>query len=819
MKNARKSKIAKACFFMSVLLVQLMVAGAAVYAAPADSTPVEVRQPDGSVINITNYGDEFFHWTVDDEGYLLAHDRDSQSWRYAYVDGDDILPGPVNAGEQQGAHARAAVQKYKADDYAELFMEIAQANRETLSVPGSTEPGTVPFVAQAPAQTDQKVLLLLIEFNNVSIQMGDRYWYDTYFNEAGTSISRYYTDMAEGRNIIDPANTDSIISSGPQNINHAGSDMSWVRSGTGVTVTNTANQGVVRVKLGMNHPIPNWNTSADAFGNVRGMITLAVKAIKDNNPSFDFSKVKTCAVIAGGEASNGFLANQTWAHQWGYDGSAVGISGQWIDYMATGEMNTQTMVTAYGIICHEFGHMLGLPDLYEGSGSGDVGPYSLMASGCHGYVPGGGSYSGTTPVALDPWSRIDLGYTSPVTVSAETYWTGDINRYDTGNYNVLKVVSSADPTQYFLIDNRAMVGYDAGLQRYLGAARKGGIMIYHINEKERGNSNANRRNVAVESADGSAIGIYVSGNNHFFSTDLFNGRTLNKFNGATSPNSNFNHSSQPYTQNVASNIKIEVLDAPGQMMTVKVGKIIDPVQDNAAIAAARTTVENAVYTVAQAGASNAAQAKAAVEAIIGRLDLNGVTASVVSGVFTAATAGTENDPDGTNGSFTFTVQLSRGAGTPVTTGDLTLTITARNTTAVSFPISIKAAKVDSALGFGTWMKGNLTTAFPPCTWTGDNSGMPALYDGMMSITEPGTYYFVLAGVSRWTYDSSCKVIEVVADADGNVAVQGYNMTGDSLSARNDSARLSYDPGDPEVLVVSWGGVPAGNIVTSLLTPY
>lgn len=805
---------------MGLLLAQFAAAGPAVQAAPANPAPVEVLQPDGAAITVTNYGDEFFHWTEDEEGYLVAYEPDSQSWRYAYVEGDDILPGPVNAGEQPEARTRTAVQKVEADDYSEQFAEIAQAKREVFAVPGNMVPDhaapgeegpdTAP-PAQAPVQADQKTLLLLFEFNNATIYKGDQYWYNTYFNEAvnSASVSRYYMDMANGVNIINPVNTSSIVSSSSQTISHPSSDVSWVASGTSVTVTNTGYQGVIRIKLGRNHPIPSWNDAG--FNATRGMITLAVKAIKSNNPSFNFDGVKVCSIFAGGEAASGTLTNEVWAHQWYYDGTAAGLSG-WIHYMANGEMVSSTVESGYGIMCHEFGHMLDLPDLYQGSGSGDVGPYSLMANGCYGYAPNTGYNSGTMPVALDPWSKIDLGYITPITVSADSGWTGNISRYDTGSYNILKVVSSVDPTQYFLIDNRGQVGYDAGLNRYVGSGRKGGIMIYHINDNVRGNGNANRRNVAVEAADGSTISTYASSNNHFFSTDLFNGRVLNRFNPTTAPNSNFNNASSPYTQNVASSIKIEVLDAPGPVMTVQVGDVTNPGQDNAAIAAAKTLLESTAYTAAQASASNIAQAKTAVEAIIGGLNLNGVTATVNDGTFTAAIAGTENDPDGTNGSYTFTVYLSRGAGTPVTTTVLTLTVTAGNYSSVSFPISIKAAKVDSTLGYGTWMKANLTTAFPPCTWVGDSrSGMPPLYSATMSITEPGTYYFILAGVSRWSYDSTCKAIKVIVDADGNTTVQGYNISVTSLGSQNDSAKLSINPNDPDVLVVSWGGIPAGHI--------
>lgn len=805
MKKRKKSQACKTYLFVSVLLVMVLGMGIWTYGAPADSTPTLVEQADGTTITVIKQGDEYFNWTQDEEGYLVAFDPDSGNWRYAYVDGTTILPGRVNAGNLEMGNDRTAVDKVKASDYADQFAQITQTNREQFS--------TSPFrVQKAPSiKTDQKALVLLIEFNNVSIKSGVQHWYDTYFKETGTSVGRYYRDMSGGYNILDPADTGAILSGAQTTVSFTEPSVSWVTGGTGVTVTNTGCQGVVRVKLNMNHPMSRWNSST-GHNQVKGMISLAVKAIKTNNPTFDFSNVMVCGVVAGGEAACSSVANQVWAHKWNFNGAAAGLSGRRLNYMVTGEMYTAATPLAYGLVCHEMGHMLGLPDLYEGSGSGDVGQYSLMANGCYGYASGSGQFIGTTPVALDPWCKMDLGYITPLTVQAGTDWSGAINRVDTGNYNVLKVTSSMDPTQYFLIDNRAMVGYDGGLYRYLGSARKGGIMIYHVNENVRGNANANRRGVAVESADGSAISTSASDKNHFFSADLFHGRRLDVFSGTTAPNSHFNASYSPFTQNVTSNISLKVLDAPGAVMAVQVGNGSNPSADNAAIAAARTAIENASYVTAQQNAADLTQAKAAAAAMIHHLELNGVTAVVHDVAYMAAVAGTENDPDGTDGSYTFTVSLSKGIGTPVTTGSLTMSITAKKYSAAVFPLSVKAVKGDISLGYGTWMKGNLTTAFPPCTWTGNStSAMPALYAGTMSITEPGTYYLILAGTARWSYDSTCKAIAVVVDQDGLITVQGYHMIMDSLGTANSNGRISYHPNTPSVLEISWGDIPEGNI--------
>ena len=102
----------------------------------------------------------------------------------------------------------------------------------------------------------------------------------------------------------------------------------------------------------------------------------------------------------------------------------------------------------------------------------------------------------------------------------------------------------------------------------------------------------------------------------------------------------------------------------------------NPAQDNADITAAKAAIEGTAYLTTQLNAPDATKAKEAVEAIISALSLNGVTTNVVGGTFTAATAGTSGTPNGTNGYYTFTVELDKGEGAQQTTSPLTLTITA-----------------------------------------------------------------------------------------------------------------------------------------------
>ena len=124
----------------------------------------------------------------------------------------------------------------------------------------------------------------------------------------------------------------------------------------------------------------------------------------------------------------------------------------------------------------------------------------------------------------------------------------------------------------------------------------------------------------------------------------------------------------------------------------------DPDAD--AIAAAKTLVEAAAYgPAAQSSVTSRAQAKAYVEGVIAGLELNGVESAVINDAFTAAVAGTVTALNGTNGSYRFAVELTKGAAEPQTTKELTLVITATPSGAEQLAAPANVSKAGNEISF------------------------------------------------------------------------------------------------------------------------
>jgi M6 family metalloprotease-like protein len=106
-----------------------------------------------------------------------------------------------------------------------------------------------------------------------------------------------------------------------------------------------------------------------------------------------------------------------------------------------------------GVVCHEMGHALGLPDLYDTtSPAGKVfaesqgnGSFELMASGTW-------NANGFVPAEFSAWSKVALGWIDPVVVAHDgTVRLSAVQRNrQTG---VVKIPLSGD--EYFLVENRS----------------------------------------------------------------------------------------------------------------------------------------------------------------------------------------------------------------------------------------------------------------------------------------------------------------------------------------------------------------------------
>ncbi len=130
-------------------------------------------------------------------------------------------------------------------------------------------------------------------------------------------------------------------------------------------------------------------------------------------------------VHAGADQSGGGGAqgdDAIWAHSWWVDyreGVGPGLGGvQTADpNVWVGPYTIQSEDGTIGVFCHEFGHDLGLPDLYDTIYSGEASPafWTLMASGSWLACPG--EALGTCPAGMGAWEKYVMGWLKPLVVN------------------------------------------------------------------------------------------------------------------------------------------------------------------------------------------------------------------------------------------------------------------------------------------------------------------------------------------------------------------------------------------------------------------
>jgi len=266
------------------------------------------------------------------------------------------------------------------------------------------------------------------------------------------------------------------------------------------------------------------------------------------------------AVHTGGGAETGDGDN-IWSHQWDFTSAYLAFPGIMPDsvyvtndasanggfikikkYIVAPETaddgSPGDPMIAIGVFCHEFGHILGLPDLYDTSDPADsygIGIWGLMGSGGYGSPDFNHPES---PTHLSAWSKLDLGWISP-TVIISNLSDVTINNVEDSPQVYLLQNNGIPGQEYFLVENRQSVGFD----QYLPG---GGLCIWHIDETViDANRNSNTVNadeahkgVDLEEADGRDD--LDTEQNFGDDSDIFPGSSNRRvFSKYTYPNSNY----------------------------------------------------------------------------------------------------------------------------------------------------------------------------------------------------------------------------------------------------------------------------------------
>ncbi|MFQ5865251.1 MAG: M6 family metalloprotease domain-containing protein [bacterium] len=235
---------------------------------------------------------------------------------------------------------------------------------------------------------------------------------------------------------------------------------------------------------------------------------LVEEAVQSADPDVDFSEfdnngdgfVDALFVVHAGPGAEE-IYSQNFPEHYNYLWSnKFLITADTLDGVLVSDYTLEPENGTIGVFCHEFGHELGLPDLYDTDGSSEgLGEWGLMGSG--GWCHRAGDQLGTSPAHFSAWSKARLGWLEPINVTENL--THQVVPPVESNPVAYRLWRDGEVGgEYFLLENRQNIGFDVGLTRrqkdfdFLDA---NGLIIYHV-DNQGNQGNESRRLIDVEEA-------------------------------------------------------------------------------------------------------------------------------------------------------------------------------------------------------------------------------------------------------------------------------------------------------------------------------
>lgn len=447
-----------------LLSIVALVAAVTIWAVPAYRGWQTKTQPDGSTIEVRQVGDEFYHYWESMDGQLVLEQEDG-----TFVVSNE--PKPTSAQ--------------------------IKAKRNASSLKSSKPRKAIGKLNKAP-----RGLLILVQFSNVS------------FNSGNDNTA--FTDMLNKTGYDYNGATGSAVDYFKAQSNN---DYKPVFDVVGpVTLSNTrkyyGEQGKINGYQENDMYIADFVIDAVTAAEAAGCDFSQYDADKDGYVDIVYF------IYAGKGQAGGGTTETIWPHNWElisalYYGQTHGTSGYYVNadsqgnitsmniprfdgkyinnYACSAELRTDGNRSGIGTFCHEFGHVLGLPDYYvtdESASNEDKG-----------YTPGAwsimdyGSYNNNemTPPNYSAYDKLFMGWDTPELLSKNAQQNVTLTTDYSSSYQITGTTSAATATtqqRVWYLENRQKTGWDTYLPGH-------GLLVWEVtyNSDDWTNNEPNNENI------------------------------------------------------------------------------------------------------------------------------------------------------------------------------------------------------------------------------------------------------------------------------------------------------------------------------------
>lgn len=456
---------------MKRVLLSIFASGlcAAAMAVPAKPGLIQYTQPDGTVINIMLVGDEHGHSVFSEDGLLLVETNGRMEYAEFDAEGLPVASGIMVSTEGEiKAKALKLQSQTNLDKWAdklsafrnERFALLQTRNSDIKNLTRSEEERNgddggrlVPLNfgrcdSTFPVMGEQKGLVILVEYDDISFEYGDYDYFNRMLNEEG------FSDHGS-----------------------LGSARDWfVENSDGRFLPDFDVYGPVKLPYDRKYYGGN-----DVYGSDQRAHEMAIHGCQLLDDEVDFSQYdrdgdgiidNVFIFFAGkGEHDSG-IKNAVWPHSWDV---AYGMPDE--EFIFDGvKLNHYACTCEYpsgykrpdgiGTFVHEFSHVMGLPDLYNTSVKAlyTPGEWSVMDEGPY-------NNDRLTPPNYSSYEKCALGW-----LEFKPFTEGRMEIANLSTSNEAYALPTEKEDEFYFFENRQQTGNDAFLPGH-------GMLVWHVDYK------------------------------------------------------------------------------------------------------------------------------------------------------------------------------------------------------------------------------------------------------------------------------------------------------------------------------------------------
>ena len=434
----------KKFFILSVLFCCAMAA----VAIPAKPGWHTITQSDGTTLKVQAVGNAFNNALLTADGLTVARGSDGDFYYTSSLTG--LTAVRAHEAQKRTAAEKAFIQAQRGALQMQFQPYKLPATKGKLNAVGSNTS------ADVPAQGERHIPIILVEFQDKKFNNTRERIIEAMLT-GDESVGQYFHDQSNG--MYHPVfDVYGIYCLSQDREYYGGHNGTTKDKGIGWLVTEAC-----QLAAADGVSFQPYDTNGDRFCDV--VIVIFAGVGEAQAKVYHPEAIWPC---------NWTLDAAKYYNRGGHGAFSPNPGDPYVNHFAVfnelyGSNDNGKTIDGIGTFVHEFGHCLGLPDLYDTAGNDNygMGNWDVMCLGCY-------CNDGYTPVGYSAYEKVFMGWVDFIKPVANTYYT--LTPWNQGNKDTDQAVcitSDVNKNEYFILENRKRVGWD----RYLPGV---GILVTHI---------------------------------------------------------------------------------------------------------------------------------------------------------------------------------------------------------------------------------------------------------------------------------------------------------------------------------------------------